>query len=674
MHPKTKRDRRWARGLVPIIAALICLPILNQAGKCGDSDFVFDGTIQALPSTSGFIGEWTVSGRKVRVASFTQITRDGAVQITVEANVKVEGFLQTNGSVIAKKINVKQASVGSIHNFTGMVEELPAKTGRLGDWKVGGTTVRVSATTYIKQDKGPVATGDKVKVEGDRRADGSVDAYKIEDNSNSNGDNGDGNGDVEFKGAIESLPNTPGRIGEWSVGGRRVNLAAGVIIKPDNVAVAVGFIVTVKGSMRQDGQGNLIDAKMITVESKGGGNGSMVEFQGSVETLPGTAGQIGVWTVGGRKVNVSATTKINLESGPVTVGSSADVKGALLPDGSVNAMKINVESAADPGKFFGKIEALPTALNLIGDWSIGGRTVHSTAGTRIERQFGLVVVGAFVDVRGAIQSDGSIIATKIEVKQGSAGGAYTNYNPVTTVSAASYQEDNAPESIVSAFGANISTMTIAATSQPLPLSLGDVSVVVDGKQARLFFVAQNQINYQVPSDTPSGLANVVVMNKGQAILQGTILVSNVALSLFTADTTGMGAPAGLLLRVRADGQQVYESLARFDASRNRIVPAPIARRAGEQLFLILYGTGLGYSADTDGNSSNGVAENIQAMIGGVNAQTLFAGMAPGFVGLSQLNIRIPDNAPANPNTQVVVSARDLLNNLKQANTLTISLQ
>src|SRR5262249_55999134 len=91
---------------------------------------------------------------------------------------------------------------------------------------------------------------------------------------------------------------------------------------------------------------------------------------------------------------------------------------------------------------------------------------------------------------------------------------------------------------------------------------------------RLFFVAQNQINYQVPSDTPSGLANVVVMNKGQAILQGTILVSNVALSLFTADTTGMGAPAGLLLRVRADGQQVYESLARFDASPNTIVPRP----------------------------------------------------------------------------------------------------
>src|SRR5262249_17112081 len=142
MHPKTTRNRRWARGLVVIVAALICLPILNQVGKGGDSDFIFSGTIQALPSASGFMGDWTVSGRKVRVGSFTQIRREGAAQITVGAEVKVEGFLQTNGSVIAKTIDVKQASGGgSNYNLAGKIEELPAKTGRIGNWKVKGMTV-----------------------------------------------------------------------------------------------------------------------------------------------------------------------------------------------------------------------------------------------------------------------------------------------------------------------------------------------------------------------------------------------------------------------------------------------------------------------------------------------------------------------------------------------------
>ena len=665
MHPETNRDRRWARWLGAIITALFCLMFLNQAGEADDddSDFEFSGTIQALPGTSGFIGEWTVSGRKVRVSASTEIERENNAQIVIGANVKVEGILQTNGSVVAEEIEVKQgAGGGSNFSFSGAVEELPNTTGRLGDWKVAGTIVHVTATTFIKQENAPVAVGAGVEVEGARRADGSVDAFKIEVKSEPGG------GAFEFKGAVESLPSTPGRIGQWSVGGRKVNVTAGARV---NAAVAIGFSVQVKGTLRQDGS---IDATDIEVKSNGGAGGSFAEFHGAVEALPGTAGQIGAWTVSGRRVNVAATTKIEQENVALAIGSTVEVKGALLADGSVNAVKIEIKNAADPNKFQGKIEALPGALNLIGDWRVGGRTVRVTVSTRIEREYGSVAVGAFVEVRGPAQSDGSISATKIEVKQGSAGGAYMSYNPVATVSAASYQEDNAPESIVAAFGANMASTTANATTLPLPLSLGDVSVIVDGKQARLFFVSRSQINYQVPAGTPLGLANVVVTNRGQAILQGTILISSVALSLFTADASGTGAPAGLLLRVRANGQQVFESLARFDASQGRLVPAPIVRRAGEQLFLILFGSGLRYSPNTDGNAGNGVAENVQASVGGVNAPVVFAGMAPGFVGLEQLNVRIPDNAPANPNTPVVVRARDLLNNVKQANTVTIALQ
>src|SRR5262245_9087138 len=99
MHPETNRNRRWTRGLAVIIAAMFCLSLLNQVGECGDSDFEFSGTIQALPSASGFIGDWTVSGRTVRVSASTMIERENNVQIIVGASVKVEGFLQTNGSV-----------------------------------------------------------------------------------------------------------------------------------------------------------------------------------------------------------------------------------------------------------------------------------------------------------------------------------------------------------------------------------------------------------------------------------------------------------------------------------------------------------------------------------------------------------------------------------------------
>jgi uncharacterized protein (TIGR03437 family) len=286
----------------------------------------------------------------------------------------------------------------------------------------------------------------------------------------------------------------------------------------------------------------------------------------------------------------------------------------------------------------------------------------------------MVMVGAFVEVEGALQSDGSVIANEIEVKQGRAGGAYMNYNTVTTVSAANYQAQSTPDSIVAAFGSGMASTTAFAATQPLPSNLAGVNVSVDGKLARLFYVSATQINYLVPSNIASGRANVVVMNQGRMVSQGTIEVTSVAPRIFTANATGTGVPAGLLLRGKTNGQQVFEPLFRFDAAQKQFIPAPIVRQPGETLFLVLFGTGFNGVANTDGNPLNGSAENVQATIGGVSAQVTFAGVAPGYAGLGQFNIRIPDNAPANPATQVVIQARDKLNNLNMANPVVIALQ
>ncbi len=632
-----------------------------------DGDFEFRGTIQTLPGTSGFIGDWNISGRTVHVGTSTKIEQEDG-QIAVGATVEVEGCLQTDGSIIAKEIEIKSGpGGGSNYSFTGIIEELPNMTGRFGDWKVSGTVVHVGATTCIKQEKAIIAVGVNVEVEGARRPDGSVDAYKIEVKSEM-----DDGGETEFKGSIESLPSASGRLGQWSVSGRIVNVTSGTRLKPDSSAVAIGFYVQVKGTIRQDGQTTLIDATEIQVKSNSAGNGGFAEFYGSVEVLPGTPGQTGTWTVSGRKVNVTANTKIKPEATQLVVGSTVEIKGALSADGSINAVKIEVKDRTGLSEFKGKVESLPVAGNLIGDWRVSGVTIHVDVSTQIERKYGTISIGAFVEVYGLLQTDGSINAAKIETKQGPAGGAFMSYNSATTVSAASYLEDNAPGSIVSAFGSGMSTVTTAATSLPLPMNLGNVSVLVDGKQARLFFVSPNQINYQIPLDLASGAANVVITSNGQAVSQGTVPVSTVALNMFTADSSGQGAPAGLLLRIKAGGEQVYESLVRFDAVQNKFVPAPIVRRAGEQLFLVLYGTGLKLATNSDGNPANGVAENVLVTIGGLNSQVLYAGEAPGYVGLDQINIRIPDNLVVNPNTTVVIRARDLLNNWKQANPVTIS--
>jgi uncharacterized protein (TIGR03437 family) len=556
---------------------------------CDDDEVELKGTIQSLPATSGYFGDWVISGRTVRVTSGTEIERENNAQTAIGAVVEVEGCPQNDNSILAKKIKIKPA----------------------------------------------------------------------------------GNGGGEFIGTIESLPSTAGRIGPWSVGGRKINVTGATRFSPATGSVAIGYAVKVQGAARADGS---IDAVEIEIRSSGGSGGSAVEFSGTIETLPGTAGQFGLWTVSGRRVHVVAGTRIENENGPAAIGSSAEVKGAVAADGIVTASKIEVKNRGVLAEFFGRIESLPAAATLIGVWQVGGRAIRVTAATSIERKYGTATLGAYVKASGLVQTDGAIQATRIEVKQGEAGGGYANFNPVTTVSAASYLEANAPEGIVSAFGAGMSSVTVAATQLPLPTSIDNVTVLVDGRQARLFFVSPGQINYQLPPDTPAGVANVVVARSGRTILQGTVPVSGVSPGMFTANASGDGAPAGVLLRVRANGQQAYESLVRFDAAQSRLVPAPIIRRVGEQLFLILYGTGLKLAPNADGNAANGVAESVQVAISGINAPVIFAGAAPGFVGLEQINIRIPDNAPPNPAAQVLIRVRDGFNNLKAANAVAISLQ
>ena len=63
------------------------------------------------------------------------------------------------------------------------------------------------------------------------------------------------------------------------------------------------------------------------------------------------------------------------------------------------------------------MESLPGTPGLVGDWMINGRKVQVGPSTRIEREHGQPAVGAHVEVKGQRQPDGSLKATKIEVKR-----------------------------------------------------------------------------------------------------------------------------------------------------------------------------------------------------------------------------------------------------------------
>lgn len=238
---------------------------------------------------------------------------------------------------------------------------------------------------------------------------------------------------------------------------------------------------------------------------------------------------------------------------------------------------------------------------------------------------------------------------------------------LTSVSAASFRGgDLAREQIIAAFGANLATQIAIADTLPLPTELAGTRVVFTDsrgvtRNAPLFFVSPTQINYQLPAETADGAATVTVTRGGNDFSIGIAFIGAVAPALFTADASGTGLPAATLLRVSATGVLSYEPISRFDTSTNRIVAVPINLGAEtDQVFLVLYGTGV------RGRSN---LPNVSCTAGGVAAEVTYAGEASGFVGLDQLNLRLPASLRGRGTVNVFVSVDG-----KSANGVTINVK
>lgn len=199
--------------------------------------------------------------------------------------------------------------------------------------------------------------------------------------------------------------------------------------------------------------------------------------------------------------------------------------------------------------------------------------------------------------------------------------------PKGVVSAASFTAPVSPGAIASIFGTNLASGT-AYAGLPLPTSLGDVSVSVDGKAAPLLYVSPSQVNFQVPWETATGTATISV-NNGNTSNSVTVAVLAAAPGLFLYDS----------------GRAVVQN---SDTTLNS--PTNPAKEAST---ITAYLTGCGPVnppvADGVASPSNPPANltlPASATIGSATAKVSFAGMAPGFAGLVQLNIVVPSGLAA----------------------------
>ncbi|MBL8206190.1 MAG: DUF4394 domain-containing protein [Blastocatellia bacterium] len=213
----------------------------------------------------------------------------------------------------------------------------------------------------------------------------------------------------------------------------------------------------------------------------------------------------------------------------------------------------------------------------------------------------------------------------------------TQTSPITVANSASYEAGVvAFDSIASIFGSfqtSDGQPGAAAPGVALPTSLKGVSVTLNGIAVSLFYVSNSQINFLMPPGDGSGVATVVVTSSNGTTRTGTVNVVPSAPGIFTADSSGRGTATAL---TTFDGV-AYQPITNTDGSERSVDPGTTARPN----YLILYTTGVRRAVATNPNDGNGVAEAVTALIQGVPATVTYAGLAPSWSGLDQLNIVIP---------------------------------
>jgi uncharacterized protein (TIGR03437 family) len=188
----------------------------------------------------------------------------------------------------------------------------------------------------------------------------------------------------------------------------------------------------------------------------------------------------------------------------------------------------------------------------------------------------------------------------------------------------------------------------AASSLPFPTQLCGAQVLIDGVPLPLYFVSPDQIDAQLPFGLTENISHeLIVQRDGQLSAPFQVNVVPATPGVFTQNGAGTGA---------AD---VLNTAYQLVTSNNPLHPGDTT---------IIYCSGLGTVESTTGiQGQSGVpapfstllltVNSVSVTIGGQPAPVIFAGLAPGFVGLYQINVTVPSGV-ASGQAPLVVTVAD----------------
>ena len=208
----------------------------------------------------------------------------------------------------------------------------------------------------------------------------------------------------------------------------------------------------------------------------------------------------------------------------------------------------------------------------------------------------------------------------------------TFLNPSESIgNVASYYIDSTPPgSVFVIYGQNFAARQVGPSTVPLPTTLLNTTVTVNGIPAPLFYVDPGQIDAQMPWEIPGNTVATVVVKNGNS--------TSAAAAVYVPAT---GTP----------GLSVYGNNRAVVVNQNGSVNSPTDMAAvGDEVVAYFTGGGPVNSPSkpvTGSPAGNGLAPitgQATAMVGAVPATIRYVGLTPGAIGLYQMNFLVPQIA------------------------------
>lgn len=330
-------------------------------------------------------------------------------------------------------------------------------------------------------------------------------------------------------------------------------------------------------------------------------------------SVAGAAGRTGQVTQTGQPVAAVAvaTTSTFLRFSPPTVTSVSNTTAAVSAPASVEVADVNTGTAISSVP---ALEGPATLLAGTARANISGRTMALSPS----------------DSTAYVISASGLSVVPLPAATGGRGNAMSiTRNGIVNI--ANYQTGVVPGNLVSIFGSNLGSTEIAG-AMPLPTMMGGICVTMNSTPMPLMYTSAGQVNAQIPPTMAAGRYSVVVRTLGQGAASApfTMTVVKYAPAVFSDPKTGQAL--------------VYDSKGRLVTKSN-----PISR---DEHFT-MYAAGLG--ATTGGklvaghpapSSPLAVTGPVRVFFGTpswTQAEMIvdWSGLAPGFIGLYQINGTVP---------------------------------